>query len=55
MNGPDGAEDASAIQIQGAQHASRRAIEAAFADDMGRSVYMLPLEAAALRCALSIG
>lgn len=44
VNGPDGAEDASAIQIQGAQHASRRAIEAAFADDMGRSLYMVPLE-----------
>ena len=44
VNGPDGAEDASAIQIQGAQHASRRAIVAAFADDMGRSVYMVPLD-----------
>ena len=44
VNGPDGAEDASAIQIQGAQHASRRAIEAAFADDMGRSLYMIPLD-----------
>jgi cell division protein FtsQ len=44
VNGPDGAEDASAIQIQGAQHASRRAIEAAFADDMGRSLYMVPLD-----------
>jgi len=27
VNGPDGADDASVIQIQGAQHASRRAIE----------------------------
>ena len=44
VNGPDGAEDASAIQIQGSQHASRRAIEAAFADDMGRSLYMVPLD-----------
>ncbi len=44
VNGPDGAEDASAIQIQGAQHASRRVIEAAFADDMGRSLYMVPLD-----------
>jgi cell division protein FtsQ len=44
VNGPDGAEDATAIQIQGAQHASRRAIEAAFADDMGRSLYMVPLD-----------
>src|SRR5665213_3498161 len=45
VNGPDGAEDASVIQIQGAQHASRRAIEGAFADDMGQSIYLLPLEA----------
>jgi cell division protein FtsQ len=43
VNGPEGAEDASAIQIQGAQHASQRAIEAAFADDLGRSIYLVPL------------
>ena len=43
MNGPDGADDASAIQIEGATHASRRAIEATFADDLGRSIYLLPL------------
>ena len=43
-NGPEGADDTSVIQIQGAQHASRRAIEAAFADDMGRSIYLLPLD-----------
>ena len=45
VNGPDGADDASVIQIQGAQHASRRAIEGAFAEDMGRSIYLLPLDA----------
>ena len=45
VNGPDGADDASVIQIQGAQHASRRAIEGAFAEDMGQSIYLLPLEA----------
>jgi cell division protein FtsQ len=45
VNGPEGADDASVIQIQGAQHASRRTIEGAFAEDMGRSIYMLPLEA----------
>ena len=44
VNGPDGAEDASVIQIQGAQHASRRSIEAAFADDLGRSIYLVPLD-----------
>lgn len=43
MNGPDGPDDASVIHVQGATHASRRAIEAAFADDLGRSVYLLPL------------
>ncbi len=45
VNGPDGADDTSVIQIQGAQHASRRAIEGAFADDMGQSIYLLPLDA----------
>ena len=45
VNGPEGADDASVIQILGAQHASRRAIEGAFAEDMGRSIYMLPLDA----------
>jgi cell division protein FtsQ len=45
VNGPEGADDASVIQIQGAQHASRRAIEGAFSEDMGRSLYLLPLEA----------
>jgi cell division protein FtsQ len=44
VNGPDGTDDASVIEIQGAQHASRRAIEGAFAEDMGQSIYMLPLE-----------
>jgi len=44
MSGPEGAEDASVIQVEGAQHASRRAIEGAFGDDMGRSIYLLPLE-----------
>ena len=45
VNGPEGADDTSVIQIQGAQHASRRAIEGAFANDMGQSIYLLPLEA----------
>ena len=43
MNGPDGADDASVILVQGATHASRRSIESTFADDLGRSVYLLPL------------
>ena len=41
MNGPDGS--ASPLDIQGAEHASRRAIESVFAEDLGRSVYLLPL------------
>jgi cell division protein FtsQ len=44
MSGPDGVDDASVIQLQGAAHASRRAVETAFASDLGRSVYLLPLE-----------
>ena len=43
LNGPDGPDDASVIQVLGAAHASRRAIESVFADDLGRSVYLLPL------------
>jgi len=43
MNGPGGAEDASAIQLQGVAHASRRTIESVFGDDLGRSLYLLPL------------
>jgi POTRA domain, FtsQ-type/Cell division protein FtsQ len=33
----------SSIEIQGVTHASRRAIESVFAEDLGRSVYLLPL------------
>jgi len=44
VSGPEGADDTSVIEIRGAQHASRRAIQAAFADDMGRSIYLLPLD-----------
>jgi len=43
MGGPDGSAEASTLDIQGAEHASRRAIETVFAEDMGRSVYLLPL------------
>jgi cell division protein FtsQ len=43
LNGPDGADDASVIQVLGAAHASRKSIQFAFADDLGRSVYLLPL------------
>lgn len=43
MSGPDGVDDASVIQVQGAAHASRRAVESTFASDLGRSIYLLPL------------
>jgi cell division protein FtsQ len=43
LGGADGSADASTLDIQGAEHASRRAIETVFAEDMGRSVYLLPL------------
>jgi cell division protein FtsQ len=43
MNGTDGSAGASTLDIHGAEHASRRAIESVFAEDMGRSVYLLPL------------
>jgi len=38
-----GAEDDSSLQIAGAAHASRPAIEKIFADDEGVSVYLIPL------------
>jgi len=43
LGGPDGSAEAAKLEIQGAEHASRRAIEMVFAEDMGRSVYLLPL------------
>ena len=43
MSGADGSAAASTLDVQGAEHASRRAIESVFAEDMGRSVYLLPL------------
>jgi cell division protein FtsQ len=38
-----GADDHSSLQISGAAHASRPAIEKIFADDEGVSVYLIPL------------
>src|SRR5579863_466543 len=43
LGGADGSADPSTLDIQGAEHASRRSIETVFAEDMGRSVYLLPL------------
>jgi len=36
-------EDNPTLEIAGAAHASRRQIEAVFAEDLGRSVYLMPL------------
>jgi cell division protein FtsQ len=43
MSGAEGPAETSTLDIQGAEHASRRAIESVFAEDLGRSVYLLPL------------
>ena len=42
INGAD-SQEAASVQILGAAHASHRAIETVFAEDMGKSVYLLPL------------
>jgi cell division protein FtsQ len=36
-------EGAKSLEIEGATHASARAVEAVFSEDMGRSVYSIPL------------
>jgi cell division protein FtsQ len=41
LNGVDGAS--STLEIRGAAHASEASLEAAFREDSGRSVYVLPL------------
>ena len=43
LNGADGSGETSTLDIEGAEHASRRAIASVFAEDTGRSVYLLPL------------
>jgi cell division protein FtsQ len=43
LNGPEGASETPTLEVAGAAHASHRAIQAVFAGDSGRSVYMLPL------------
>jgi cell division protein FtsQ len=44
LNGPEGSWETPTLEIAGATHASRRQIEGVFADDSGRSVYLLPLD-----------
>jgi cell division protein FtsQ len=43
LNVPGGPADISTLEISGASHASHRQIESVFADDAGRSVYLVPL------------
>jgi cell division septal protein FtsQ len=43
LNGSSATDDDPTLEITGASHASRRAIEAVFAEDLGRSVYLMPI------------
>ena len=43
LNGPEGSPDTPTLEVAGASHASLRQIEAVFAEDSGRSVYLLPM------------
>ena len=43
LNGADGSGSPQTLEIQGASHVSTRAVEAVFSDDLGRSVYLVPL------------
>jgi cell division protein FtsQ len=43
LNGPEGSEDTPTLSVTGTRHASRRAIEAVFSPDLGKSVYLVPL------------
>jgi cell division protein FtsQ len=43
LNGPDGAAETPTLEVAGAAHSSPQAIQAVFAQDMGRSIYLLPL------------
>ncbi len=43
LNGDDPGAGSAGVEITGAAHASQRAIQAVFAEDQGRSVYLLPL------------
>jgi len=43
LNGPEGSWDTATLEITGAAHASRSQLEAIFAEDAGRSVYLLTL------------
>src|SRR5262249_20748614 len=43
FNNPEDLDQGDSLLLSGATHASHRAIEAVFAEDYGRSVYLIPL------------
>jgi cell division protein FtsQ len=43
LSGPEGSEDTSTLAVAGATYVSANAIKAVFHDDLGKSVYLLPL------------
>lgn len=43
LNGEDATAGSAGVEVAGAAHASQRAIQAIFAEDQGRSVYMIPI------------
>lgn len=43
LNGAEGSPDTQTLEVLGASHASRRQIESVFAEDSGRSVYLMPM------------
>ncbi|MEQ1884116.1 MAG: FtsQ-type POTRA domain-containing protein [Bryobacteraceae bacterium] len=43
MVGADGSPDSYTVDVRGAAHASRRAIQSVFSEDLGHSVFVLPM------------
>ena len=44
MTGGNDADEVATLEISGIRHASRQAVEAVFTEDLGRSVYSLPVQ-----------
>ncbi len=44
LNNPEDSADGDSLLLSGANHASHHAIEEVFAEDYGRSIYLIPLE-----------
>jgi cell division protein FtsQ len=43
LNGEDATAGSAGVEVTGAAHASQRAIQAVFAEDQGRSLYVIPI------------